>query len=86
MVIEVVELANQMDCAFYEENGYYQSSTEPMIFACKVAKAYAELHRQEALKQASQKARKQHVCTGGASYYIVNKDSILNAYSKKNIR
>lgn len=47
---------------------------------------FAELHRQECLKQASQKARKQHVCTGGASYYIVNKDSILNAYSKKNIR
>ena len=51
-----------------------------------IMQEFAEAHRQEALKQASNKARTQHVCTGGASYYIVNKDSILNAYSKKNIR
>jgi hypothetical protein len=50
-------------------------------------KDFAELHRQECLKQASEKARKQFIPTGGNNgYFIVNKDSILNAYSKKNIR
>jgi neutral trehalase len=86
MVITAEEVALKLDSEFYKENGYYLSVTEPIIFACKVALVYAELHRKECLKQASEKARKQHVCTGGASYYIVNKDSILNAYSKKNIR
>lgn len=48
--------------------------------------AYAELHRQECLKQAAQKARKQFIPASNGGYFIVNKDSILNAYSKKNIR
>jgi len=47
---------------------------------------FAEMHRKQALKEASEKARTQHVVTRGADYYIVNKDSILNAYSRKNIR
>lgn len=51
-----------------------------------IMQEFAEAHRQEALKQAAGKARTQHVVTRGADYYIVNKDSILNAYSKKNIR
>jgi hypothetical protein len=50
-----------------------------------IMREFAEMHRKEALKQASNKARTQHVCTKGADYYIVNKDSVLNAYSKKNI-
>lgn len=52
----------------------------------ELMRAFAELHRKEALKQASEKARKQYVPGPGGGYYIVNKDSILNAYSKKNIR
>jgi hypothetical protein len=48
---------------------------------------FAELHRQEILNQASEKARKSFVpLPNGGGYYVVNKDSILNAYSKKNIR
>lgn len=53
----------------------------------KVMIAFADMHVREALKQASEKARKQFIPTGGnKGYYIVNKDSVLNAYSKKNIR
>ncbi len=51
-----------------------------------IAQEFAEAHRQECLNQAAGKARTQHVVTRGADYYIVNKDSILNAYSKKNIK
>lgn len=87
MVPTIKELADRMDNAFYKENGCYQSITEPMLFACKVGLEYAELHRQECLKQASEKAKKQFIPTGGNNgYFIVNKDSILNSYSKKNIR
>lgn len=88
MVISIEELANRMDHDFYEEFKCYQSITEPMVFACRVAKVYAELHRQECLKQASEKAQKSFVTHshGQGGYYVVNKDSILNAYSKKNIR
>ncbi len=47
-----------------------------------------ELHRQECLKQAADKAQKSFIPSSGkgGGYYVVNKDSILNAYSKKNIR
>jgi hypothetical protein len=51
-----------------------------------IMREYGEMVRQECLKQAADKARTQHVVTRGADYYIVNKDSILNAFSKKNIR
>ena len=50
---------------------------------------FAMLHREEALKQASVKAKRSFVPdinTKGGGYYVINKDSILNAYSKKNIR
>lgn len=50
-------------------------------------KDFTELHRQECLKQAAAKAKQQFIPTGGnKGYHIINKDSILNAYSKKNIR
>lgn len=62
-------------------------STEELREAALIlSKELAEMHRQEALNQAASKARTQHVVTRGADYYIVNKDSILNAYSKKNIQ
>ena len=50
--------------------------------------AFAEAHRKEGLRQASEKAKKSFVMHshGQGGYYVVNKDSILNAYSKKNIR
>lgn len=65
-------------------NGEMTSQQEQDLLV--IMSEFAETHRKEALKQASIKARVQHVVTGGADYYIVNKDSILNAYSKKNIK
>ncbi len=52
-----------------------------------IMREFAEMHRKECLEQVKAKARPQKVSgtNGGADFYIVNKDSILNAYSKKNI-
>ncbi len=85
MVPSIEEIAEQFDNDHRNKHGYYLSSTEPIRFACEVGKVYAEMHRQEALKQASNKARAQRVPNPQGDFWIVNKDSILNAYSKKNI-
>lgn len=53
--------------------------------AIVIAKEFAEMHRQECLKQVVKKARVQHMPYMGG-YDVVNKDSVLNAYSKKNIK
>ncbi len=73
---------------FLFNHRYYNPSQVQMEdeYMMVVMREFAEMHRQEALENAKNKARTQHVVTRGADYYIVNKDSILNAYSKKNIR
>lgn len=53
--------------------------------AMVIAKEFAEAHRQECLKQAAKKARSQYTPEMGG-YHFVNRDSVLNAYSKKNIK
>lgn len=51
-----------------------------------IMREFAEMHRKEALDQAKHKARAQKITDpDGGTYHIVNKDSVLNAYSKKNI-
>lgn len=53
--------------------------------AMVIAKEFAEAHRQECLKQVAKKARVQHIPYMGG-YDVVNKDSVINAYSKKHIK
>ena len=88
MVPTLEEIANKVYSELSQSDkisvGYMSTGMNNLLL--KAMRTAVELHREECLKQAAQKAKKQHVCTGGASYYIVNKDSILNAYSKKNIR
>lgn len=51
-----------------------------------IMREFAEMHRKEALTQAKEKARVQKITDpDGGTYHIVNKDSVLNAYSKKHI-
>ena len=68
---------------FFKENPKIAKGVEiAMLSACLQ-------HREECLKQAAAKAKKSFVedkNTKGGGYYVVNNDSILNAYSKKNIR
>mgnify|MGYP003416922325 FL=1 len=51
---------------------------------------FAKLHVQEALRQASEKAETDYELDNpydaNSAYYIVNKDSILNAYSLDTIK
>jgi hypothetical protein len=86
MVPTVEKVAEQIDIDYFKKNGYFMSLTTPIVFAHTVALAFAELHRKECLKQVAAKAQKSFVPSANGGYYIVNKDSILNAYSKKNIK
>ena len=67
---------------FFDE-GNFNNVTDMLI-------EFAKMHVQEALKQASVEAEVEHELSNpydpNSEYQIVNKDSILNAYSLENIK
>ena len=67
---------------FFDE-GNFNNVTDMLI-------EFAKMHVQEALKQASVEAEVEHELSNpydpNSEYQIVNKDSILNAYSLGNIK
>ena len=69
-----------------------ENNIDKLYYDSYVKKAmieFAKMHVQEALKQASEKAEVEHELSNpydpNSEYQIVNKDSILNAYSLENI-
>ena len=70
-------------------NKYNMTSENGFKTAIRVAKIYAELHREAALKAASEsKAECSAYTEDGLDYktMILCKESILNAYPKENIQ
>jgi hypothetical protein len=89
MVITVEEFLKRREPQdmYADETGMSVSYTKKEV--AQMLLDFAELHRKECLSNAAQKAKKQFIPSPGSpggGYFIVNKDSILNAYSKKNIR
>ena len=70
-----------------------ENNIDKLYYDSYVKKAmikFAKMHVQEALKQASVEAEVEHELSNpydpNSEYQIVNKDSILNAYSLENIK
>jgi hypothetical protein len=84
------KLMNKIDEDFYKENNYYLSITEPESFAKIVAIEFAKLHVEAALKAASEKVTTNEdvaiFAEGTYRTQIIDKSSILNAYSLTNIK
>lgn len=93
MILTAEALAEIIDTDFYKENHYYWSQTEPITFAAEVALQFARLQVQEALKAATEKAslikdenQDFRFQSCNCVDYILDKESILNAYPLENIK
>lgn len=70
--------------AIQMQNDSYRPDEEPWLFAASVAKAFAKLHVEVALKEAKEIVAQDRLSWEGLSFNCENK--ILNAYPLENIK